>query len=618
MERLVKMLLLFLLSFAVSCGDGSTFDKEEIGTSASKITTLNDLAYPLLSMSSWTNANYGACGYPHYFAGKCHNGADIMADHGTPVYAITAGKIIVKSATQDPGNNCKSSGWGYDYGQSNTCNMGLLVRHYDASGEPFVAVYGHLRYDPSLAVGTTFAVGQQIGVIGRWYNTDGTWKSSQDGDHLHWGIHPGGSTPPSGYGMMPCSASQSASTTFPEGCSNNGFVPPGTFITEHFPQGPLFSHYDPPTVCESQPTGSASTNWYYTCPEKSVYLEGDEVWVLLRLYDVEVDHRYKVKAYKDGAFQWDWTTNLIDVGSGVWQYSHFWPELMYALPGEWRFDLFFIPEGCPEVYVDTASFTVYDEAHYHIATSPSEYYHYDGNGYTCPGPVDGGEDTNWVYTCGIPRTSFEQGETVYGLVRLDNITSNFRFSFDVYKDGAYQWNYVSGWSYVGEWGWSKTYFAPMMQNAQPGNWDFYVSVDDGNGFDSLDTLSFVVSPNYVPYEYTGDLVTCRGPVTGGAETNWEYTCQNPTSLFNSGDASIALIRIDNVSVNHRWKEEVYINGAYQWEWATDWFDVGQWGWSWTYFAPTTSSVWPGNWEYRIYLDDGTGFQYLDSAYFTVN
>lgn len=631
MGRVIRALVLLLLSLATGCGDGRTLDNKEVGIVASKLTTLSDLTYPLSSMTSWTNANYGACGNPDYFIGKCHNGADIMAQHGTPVYAITAGTLAVKSATQDTGSNCKSSGWGYDYGQTDTCNMGLLVQHYDASGQPFVSVYGHLRYDPNLAIGTTFVAGEQIGVIGRWYNTDGTWKSSANGDHLHWGIFPGARTnmPSSGYGMMPCSASQSAQSTFPQGCSNNSFVQPGTFITSHFPLAspvPPFSYADPPTVCRTQPTPDAS--WYYTCEEERLFEEGGVgPWVLLRMHSVKVSHWFRVKAYKDEVHQWDWTTDLINV-SGTWQYSHFWPQLVTPLHGKWRFDLFFIPKVGSgmgsEVFVDTASLRVFPEGTLMEGGGsgdpiiiPGENYYYDGNGHTCSAPIEGGEETNWVYTCGIPRTAFEQGEIVNALVRIDDIHANFRISTDVYKNGVYQWNSATGWNTVVPWEWAKYYYPMIMQNAQPGNWEFRVSVDEGYGYELLDTLYFTVTPSSHPFQY-GGLVTCSGPVTGGAETNWVYTCQHTTESFSSGQTAIALLRIDDVYANFRWKEEVYINGVYQWNWITGWNDVGQWGWSKAYFTPTTSSVWPGNWEYRIFLDTGSGFQYLDSAYFTVN
>lgn len=436
-------------------------------------------------------------------------------------------------------------------------------------------------------------------------------------------IFPGANWPISGYGFTQCSTSQAASSTFPTGCSNNGFVQPGTFLTTHFPASAPFDHHDPATICENQPTPDGS--WYYTCSERGSFEEGEDVWVLLRLHDIDVNHQFRVKAYKNNSYQWDWTTSTNNVGSSTWQYSHFWPELSNATIGKWRFDLFLVPQGGSEIFVDTAKFQVFAEGTLPPAQGgggfesiyPGLYYYYDGNGYTCPGPIEGGASTDWVYTCGLPRTTFEQGETVNGLVRLDDISTDFRFSLNVYKDSTYQWNYTTGWNDVGQWGWSKSYFPIVLEDAPPGNWEFRVSVDEGNGFELLDTLSFVITPDPTPFQYAG-VVTCNGPVTGGAGTDWVYTCENATESFSSSQTAIALARIDNIMADFRWKADVYINGTYQWNYTTSWNDVGEWGWSKAYFSPTTSSVWSGNWEYRIYLDTGNGFQYLDTAYFVVN
>lgn len=609
MRRIWNILMLLLLSTiaAVGCDGRRSFDNQEAVAFTSQALVLSELTYPLSSMTAWTDTNYGACGSA-YFSGLCHNGADIGASVGTPVYAIAAGTVIAKSDAQ---NATCSSGWGRDQ-TTGTCNMALAIRHYDASGLPFIAIYGHLRDSTSIHVGTAFNAGQQIGAIGSW----------PYGDHLHFGIIPGTSVPNTGWGRMPCAGSQDPSLTFPSGCSTNGFLPPGTFITQHFSSSAPFSHHDAPTVCADQPTPNGS--WYYSCYAKSLFEAGEPVWVLLRLYDVTTNHQFRVKAYKDEAYQWDWPTDMIYV-SGTWQYSHFWPELIASTAGQWRFDLFVVPAGQPEIYVDSASFrvfpqgTLYEQGGGGLSFDyPGVNYAYDGNGHTCSGPIEGSQATNWVYTCGTPRATFDAGETVNALVRIDNIYANFRFSTAAYKNGVYQWSTTTGWNNVGQWGWSKYYYPITMQGAQPGNWEFRVSADEGYGFEVLDTMSFIVSPP-PPYQYDGDLITCRGPVTGDASTNWIYTCNNPTSTFNVNDPAAALVRIDNIVVNFRWQVGVYLNGTYQWGYSTDWNNVGQWGWDKAYFAPTTGAVWAtGNWEYKLYVDSGSGFQYVDSAYFTVN
>lgn len=177
------MLVLFLLFFAIGCENGRTLDNKAVGVATFRLTTLSDLAYPLSSMTAWTNENYGACG-SSYFTNYCHNGADIMTNVGTSVHAITDGTVIAVSATQDT-PSCTRSYWGYN-ATANTCNMALAILHKDASNNDFIAIYGHLQYDSSIQpYKTTVTTGQQIGVIGPW----------PYGNHLHLSIIPGKNLP---------------------------------------------------------------------------------------------------------------------------------------------------------------------------------------------------------------------------------------------------------------------------------------------------------------------------------------------------------------------------------------------------------------------------------------
>ncbi len=180
MGRAVQLLLLCLLSFAFSCGDGRTLDNtnERVGISTSKLVAPNSLTYPVASMTSWADGSYGACGSGNYITGQCHIGNDLMAAAGTPVYPITSGTVIWVSNKQDTDNDCYKSGWGYDYYKAqynpngtNTCNMGLLVQHLDASGQPFISLYGHLRNNPNIQRWDPVPAGQPIGVIGGYYHT---------------------------------------------------------------------------------------------------------------------------------------------------------------------------------------------------------------------------------------------------------------------------------------------------------------------------------------------------------------------------------------------------------------------------------------------------------------
>ncbi len=203
-----------------------------------RATAGNGFVYPLDVVTSWNDtydyAGYGACG-TSYYTNTCHSGTDISSARGSSVYAVAAGTVVRVSGSQ---NSTCTSGWGYDYGGANTCNMALAVQHYAADGSPFVVVYGHLVYSSSVAVGTTYSPGDTVGIIANDYDrssSSSSWRKTSN-PHLHFGVFPGTSSPAvrSGYygwGKLTCSgANQAASTTLPSSCTNNGSTAMGTYI----------------------------------------------------------------------------------------------------------------------------------------------------------------------------------------------------------------------------------------------------------------------------------------------------------------------------------------------------------------------------------------------------
>lgn len=506
-----------------------------------------------------------------------HTGLDLNGnlggenDCGNPVFAAADG-VVIESGVNGPGT-VNSSGWG---------NF-IRIKH-DFGTEVVYSLYAHLL-SRNVSSGQSVVKGQRIGAIGS------TGASSSC--HLHFGILQQNTN---GLG-------------YPPSIDTSLYHNPDDFIASH----PIkrYSYRGDVTACAVAPTGGMATNWLYSCPEpRSYYRTGDKIWVLLRLNDVLVDHRYKVKAYRNGVFQWDWTSSPNDVTNleQGWQYSHFWPTLEYALPGEWKFDVYFqardsIGDG---TYIDSSSFVVTDK------------YQYDGNAYTCLGPVTGGEETNWIYSCANPKTLFSPGENVSSLLRINNVMANHRFRLEAFKENISQWSWQTNWRVVPQWGWETAFFWPEISNPQPGKWRVNIAVDEGAGFVTLSSIPFVVANAPVPFVYNHEITTCKGPVTGGEETNWIYTCQNPTKGFAVGDTAYTLVRINTIQANHSWRVEVYKGGVYQWEWTTDWRTVGFWGWNTAFFWPTLTNIGAGSWEFRILVNTGNGYQYIDSSQVVVD
>ncbi|MFA4845336.1 MAG: M23 family metallopeptidase [Patescibacteria group bacterium] len=234
----INALWAFALAFLLACAPPINNDTAGIDTAGNgfialgKTTATNGFTYPLSTETVWDNDNYGACG-SSYYTGYCHTGNDMVTARGSIVYSLAAGTVIYQSATQ---NASCSSGWGYDYGYNNTCNMALAIQYYDDDGTPFVVVVGHMIYATTYRSGTgavpatvgAVTPGQAIGQVARYYNSSGTRISS---DHLHFGVFPE-TIVPTYWGRVSCSTSQTARTSLPSSCTYSGAqaTAPGTYI----------------------------------------------------------------------------------------------------------------------------------------------------------------------------------------------------------------------------------------------------------------------------------------------------------------------------------------------------------------------------------------------------
>lgn len=103
--------------------------------------------------------------------GRSHKGVDMMAPHGTPIYAIHAGRIT----------RMKSGGLG-----------GIVIYMYGDDGKQYY--YAHLQgYAPGIGVGSRVDAGDLIAYNGS------TGNASSSAPHLHFEVHPGGGGPVNPY-----------------------------------------------------------------------------------------------------------------------------------------------------------------------------------------------------------------------------------------------------------------------------------------------------------------------------------------------------------------------------------------------------------------------------------
>jgi len=111
----------------------------------------------------------GCFGHKDYFPNEYHLGKDSWGYMWEPVYATASGEVIWRS----------KHGWSPDRkvgDETMNINVGLLILHYTSTGQPFQALYGHIR--TRLQPGQSVSAGEIIGYVGDWFNQQ----------HVHFGV----------------------------------------------------------------------------------------------------------------------------------------------------------------------------------------------------------------------------------------------------------------------------------------------------------------------------------------------------------------------------------------------------------------------------------------------
>jgi len=403
------------------------------------------LVFPFASLDSYTNVWVLDQAYPN------HTGVDYACPEGTPVYASFSGTVIEAYDAQVK-KTCQ--GWG------NT----IVIAH----GE-FTVRYAHLLVDSvPYVVGDKVTAGAQVGTTSNTGYTTNTLLECLPGNgyHLHYEVR-----------------------------DNGDYQNPYTHLgglffidsdgTYHFPgEGVPPYYYDNNiTTCLGPVTGGEATNWWYTCANQTTAInQGDTVWVMLNLEDTTVNHVYKVVAYRNGVYQWEWSPGWNVVGQWGWKTSFFWASWSNVPPGNLKLEL----------HLNTGNgFELLNSAT--ISAKLTTPYLYDDNALSCQGPVTGGANTNWWFTCEKPSQVFQSGQIIWGLARLDQIYVSHHFKVQAFKNNIFQWQWSPGWNLipVGKM-WEHSFFWFRLFVSPKGNWEFKLFLDSGAGYTYFDSILAIV------------------------------------------------------------------------------------------------------------------------------
>jgi hypothetical protein len=545
----------------------------------------------------------GCVSYPGYHPGEDWNMAcipdDGLCDESVAVYAIADGKVILRD--DDVGG--VMGGVIIEHALS----ASIDVRPFIYPGTYFPSAYSPLRdkirsgylHLKGIVVssGADIKKGDKIGEI----------TNPGGGPHLHLEIQ--WRTDILGFPEYATVSEGRQSLT------NRGLLDPTEFLKAQIANNAPapYTYTDNGYTAYGPVVGGSSTNWEYSAsPRTTTFLNGESGYAVMKIEQVRARHRFQHILYYKQNGSWvvkDSGQTAYNEASptSIWEKAYFFPWMEFNAVGDWRLDAS-IDIGQGFVPLDSFPITVSAPARYTYIKDTT-------SGYTATGPMN--YFTNWNYYAVTKRTSFRKGDSVYAVAKIINVTQSHFFHVDFYLNGVKQgsgWdtglNTVNGM-------WDKAFFFPCWRNLPAGNCQMKLYVNFGQGNELLDTLSFSVSTSSTPYYvyYDRDLqgnntsYMCKGPVTGGASTDWVYTGANKTNSFRRTDTPTALVRINDVKRNHRFKVVGYINDVHSWEYhMTTWNVVNSNDpWKWSYFWPEWRNPPVGNLRMEIYVDTGSGF-----------
>jgi hypothetical protein len=116
-------------------------------------------------------------------------------------------------------------------------------------------------------------------------------------------------------------------------------------------------------TCSDKPTGSAATNWVYTCTRPTSTFSSafnPTVYGLLYVENIFKNFKFVTKVFNNGQYLFTHDPLIFTiVEPWVWRYAYAFPEIQRPLPGTWRMEVYLVyADGTPGIHLKDLSFTV--------------------------------------------------------------------------------------------------------------------------------------------------------------------------------------------------------------------------------------------------------------------
>jgi len=353
---------------------------------------------------------------------------------------------------------------------------------------------------------------------------------------------------------------------------------------------------------------------YRPIGQRSIFSKGETVYLLAQIRNISTNHRYTAELYKSGIKQWENSTDWINVGGGM-PYSNYVTNLPYAQEGSYEFRVF-ADFGFGFQQLATVPFSVSSTGfNSYPIYNPSANYTYQSLRLSNGGWQHGSGVEYWNLRPIGERSVFASGETVHAIAQVRNIRVNHQWKAEIYKNGSLIWSQATPWRYPGG-NWAYGAYYPAYNNAQPGNYEWRIYLNSGNGWQLLDRKSFSVTSRGGDYTYAGATVAENWTYGSAGADYWNIQPVNPRTSFAQGANVFVVAQSRNVKVDHRWRVETYRNGSLLWSHSTPRNYVGK-GWTYSNFYPANYNSTYGDYQFKIYWDSGNGFELKDTKNFYV-
>jgi len=339
--------------------------------------------------------------------------------------------------------------------------------------------------------------------------------------------------------------------------------------------------------------------------EKCVFEVGEKVQFFAQVGPINVDHRWKLKLYLGDQLYREITNDLSEVDPDFgWNYSNFVPFIDSLPLGVFTAE-YYIDMGKGFEFLSSETFSVvvpqvtYKFDH---AVTATDWTYGEGSEYWNLNPI------------GV-KSEFQVGERIYLMTQIRNVYLRHRYKVELYREGTFLWDYSTEFMDVDS-GWVYSNFYPYYDNARPGQYEFRVYLDTGDGFDRLETVPFKVNGVLSDYTYQHTYLAPSWEYGTGADY-WNLKPVDMRDVYEEGERIYALAQVKDIYVNHFYKAELYRDGKMLWDYSTGVLEVGN-GWTFSNFYPYYDNARPGLYEFKIYINTGSGYVLLDTKPFKVN